>query len=190
MATTKKQSPTRASKKKKAAAQATSSSNPITEQPVAQTEAQTPCKETPMSDTNPSVIAAALQDPTAQAQLNAMIQFGLAEAVKNEQVQGALVAASAAGTIQAAQSPLMGTALQANLAAARAEATPFYKSDTAKVVALGVGVAAAGYVAYRLIDGQRQQASQLAALNGVVGAMGLSVDSEGTVLAANLKANG
>src|SRR6056300_426507 len=116
MATTKKQSPTRGSKKKKAAAQVTSSSNSsTTEQPVAQTEAQTPCKETPMSENNnASVIAALLQDPQAQVQLTAMIQHGITEAVKGEQVQTALVAASAAGTIQAAQSPLMGTALQAN----------------------------------------------------------------------------
>ena len=192
MATTKKQSPTRGSKKKKAAAQVTSSSNSsTTEQPVAQTEAQTPCKETPMSENNnASVIAALLQDPQAQVQLTAMIQHGITEAVKGEQVQTALVAASAAGTIQAAQSPLMGTALQANLAAARKESTPFYKSDVAKIAAVGVGVAAAGYVAYKLIDNQRQHTNQLNALNGAMGAMGLSVDQDGTVVAANLKALG
>lgn len=191
MATTKKQSPTRGAKKKKAAAQVTSSSNqPTTEPPVVQTEAQTPSKEVSMSDNNTSIIAAMMQDPTAQAQLNAMVAHGLAEAVKNEHVQGALVAASAAGTIQAAQSPLMGTALQANLSAARKEATPFYKSDIVKIAAVGVGVAAAGYVAYKLIDNQRQHTNQLNALNGAMGAMGLSVDAEGTVIASNLKANG
>ena len=192
MATTKKQSPSRGAKKKKAAAQATSSSNqPTTEQPVAQTEAQTPCKETPMSDSNnTSVIAAMMQDPAAQAQLNAMVANGLVEAVKSEPIQTALVTASAQGTIQAAQSPLMGTALQANLAAARKESTPFYKSDVAKIAAVGVGVAAAGYVAYRIIEGQRQHTSQLNALNGAMGAMGLSVDQDGTVVAANLKALG
>lgn len=190
-ATIKKQSPTRGSKKKKAAAQVTSSSNSTTEQPVAQTEAQTPCKETPMSENNnASVIAALLQDPQAQVQLNSMIANGLVDAVKSEQVQTALVTASATGTIQAAQSPLMGTALQANLSAARKESTPFYKSDVAKIAAVGVGVAAAGYVAYRIIEGQRQHTNQLNALNGAMGAMGLSVDAEGTVVAANLKALG
>ena len=192
MATTKKQSPTRGSKKKKAAAQVTSSSNQsTTEQPVAQTEAQTTTpSEVPMSDNNTSIIAAMMQDPAAQAQLNAMVAHGLVEAVKSEHVQTALVTASAQGTIQAAQSPLMGTALQANLAAARKEATPFYKSDGVIIAATCVGVAAAGYVAFKLIEGQREHTKQLNAVTGVLGAMAISSDAEGTVVANNLKALG